>query len=130
LPSWFAKLLEGNFSRFAKIRWMTSWFAKLLKLLLHQEPWGRNKIVFMPFHLFKTYIRNLEMKTKLFLCPSTSCDMKDAHGSTCAYIRMLRLFLPTWHKWKPRMRNCWRNVFLFLLKNKNDNMRWEIVGDA
>jgi hypothetical protein len=24
LPSWFAKLLEGNFSRFAKIRWMPS----------------------------------------------------------------------------------------------------------
>jgi hypothetical protein len=24
LPSWFAKLLEDNFSRFAKIRWMPS----------------------------------------------------------------------------------------------------------
>jgi hypothetical protein len=24
LPSWFAKLLGGNFSRFAKIRWMPS----------------------------------------------------------------------------------------------------------
>jgi hypothetical protein len=24
LPSWFAKLLEGNFSRFVKIRWMPS----------------------------------------------------------------------------------------------------------
>jgi hypothetical protein len=24
LPSWFAKLLEGSFSRFAKIRWMPS----------------------------------------------------------------------------------------------------------
>jgi hypothetical protein len=24
LPSWFAKLLETNFSRFAKIRWMPS----------------------------------------------------------------------------------------------------------
>jgi hypothetical protein len=24
LPSWFAKLLEANFSRFAKIRWMPS----------------------------------------------------------------------------------------------------------
>jgi hypothetical protein len=23
-PSWFAKLLEANFSRFAKIRWMPS----------------------------------------------------------------------------------------------------------
>jgi hypothetical protein len=34
LPSWFAKLLEVNFSCFAKIRWMPSWFAKLLELLL------------------------------------------------------------------------------------------------
>jgi hypothetical protein len=33
LWSWFVKLLEDNFSRFAKIRWMTSWFAKLLELL-------------------------------------------------------------------------------------------------
>jgi hypothetical protein len=24
LPSWFAKLLEGIFSRFAKLRWMPS----------------------------------------------------------------------------------------------------------
>jgi hypothetical protein len=34
LPSWFAKLLEGNFSHFAKIIWMPSWFVKLLELLL------------------------------------------------------------------------------------------------
>jgi hypothetical protein len=34
LPSWFDKLLEANFSYFAKIRWMSSWFAKLLELLL------------------------------------------------------------------------------------------------
>jgi hypothetical protein len=37
LPSWFAKLLEANFSCFAKIIWMPSWFAKLLELLLG---WG------------------------------------------------------------------------------------------
>jgi hypothetical protein len=30
----FAKQLEANFSRFAKIRWMPSWFTKPLKLLL------------------------------------------------------------------------------------------------
>jgi hypothetical protein len=34
LSSWFAKLLETNFSCFAKIIWMPSWFAKLLELLL------------------------------------------------------------------------------------------------
>jgi hypothetical protein len=34
LLSRFVKLLEANFSCFAKIRWMPSWFAKLLELLL------------------------------------------------------------------------------------------------
>jgi hypothetical protein len=33
LSSWFVKLLEANFSYFAKIRWMPSLFAKLLELL-------------------------------------------------------------------------------------------------
>jgi hypothetical protein len=33
LPSWFAKLLEANFSRFTKIKWMPSWFDKLFELL-------------------------------------------------------------------------------------------------
>jgi hypothetical protein len=33
LPSWFANLLEANFSCFAKIIWIPSWFAKLLELL-------------------------------------------------------------------------------------------------
>jgi hypothetical protein len=33
LPSWFAKLLEANFSSFARIIWMPSRFAKLLELL-------------------------------------------------------------------------------------------------
>jgi hypothetical protein len=36
LPSWFAKLLEANFSCFAKIIWMPSLFAKLLELLLEE----------------------------------------------------------------------------------------------
>jgi hypothetical protein len=33
LPSLFVKLLHAIFSCFAKIRWMSSWFAKLLELL-------------------------------------------------------------------------------------------------
>jgi hypothetical protein len=37
LPSLFFKLLEANFSYFAKIIWMLSWFAKLLELLLIKE---------------------------------------------------------------------------------------------
>jgi len=42
--------------------------------------------MFMPFHLMKTYIRNSETETKLFLCPFTSsdtegcaADMRSAH---------------------------------------------------
>jgi hypothetical protein len=38
LPSWFAKLLKINFSYFAKIRWMPSWCARLLELLLQSHP--------------------------------------------------------------------------------------------
>jgi hypothetical protein len=34
LPSWLVKLLEANFSCFAKIRWMSCWFAKLSELAL------------------------------------------------------------------------------------------------
>jgi hypothetical protein len=34
LPSCFAKLLEANFSCFAKIIWMPSWFAKLIGVQL------------------------------------------------------------------------------------------------
>jgi hypothetical protein len=33
LPSRFTKPLEANFSCFVKIRWMPSWFARLLELL-------------------------------------------------------------------------------------------------
>jgi hypothetical protein len=33
LPSWFVKLLEVNFSYFAKIIWVQSSFARLLELL-------------------------------------------------------------------------------------------------
>jgi hypothetical protein len=56
LPSWFAKLLEVNFSRFAKIRWMPSWFAKLLELLLSPTVWHNSLAKNL------TYIRNSEKK--------------------------------------------------------------------
>ena len=40
----------------------------------------------MLFHLIKTYIRNLETETKLFLCPSTSSDMDGCAADTSAHI--------------------------------------------
>jgi hypothetical protein len=33
---------------------------------LHQEPWERNKIIFIPFHLLTTLIRNSEKKQNYF----------------------------------------------------------------
>jgi hypothetical protein len=48
LPSWFAKLLEANFSCFTKIIWMPNWFAKLLKLLLEANFSYFGKIRWMP----------------------------------------------------------------------------------
>jgi hypothetical protein len=62
-----------------------------LKSFLHHEPFERNKIIFVLFHLLKTYIRNAKIKTKLFLYSSTS-------SNTRAYIRAQRLFSRTWDK--------------------------------
>jgi hypothetical protein len=42
LLSWFAKLLEANFSYFAKIRWMSSWLVKLFEL--HLLDWMNNSL--------------------------------------------------------------------------------------
>ena len=42
--------------------------------------------MFMPFHLIKTYIRNPEIETKLFLCPSTSSDTDGCAADTSAHI--------------------------------------------
>ena len=42
--------------------------------------------MFMPFHLMKTYIKNSETETKLFLCPSTSSDTDGCAADTSAHI--------------------------------------------
>ena len=42
--------------------------------------------MFMPFHLMKTYIRNPETETKLFLCPSISSDTDGCAADTSAHI--------------------------------------------
>ena len=61
---------------------------------LTSRTWDRNKIIFMPFHLF-WYGR-----------------MRRGYERT--YIRARRLFFRTWYKWQPGMGNCWRRFFLFL----------------
>ena len=40
----------------------------------------------MPSHLIKTYIRNPEIETKLFLCTSTSSDTDGCAADTSAHI--------------------------------------------
>ena len=42
--------------------------------------------MFMLFHLMKTYIRNPETETKLFLCPSTSSNTDGCAADTSAHI--------------------------------------------
>jgi hypothetical protein len=108
LPSWFAKLLEGNFSRFAKIRWMPSWFAKLLKLLLHQNPEG---------------------ETKLCLCPSTSSKLT---SGTLKWKQNYFYVLPPLVIWRMRtdrrahISACWGS---FCQLGINGNLGWGIVGE-
>jgi len=71
----------------------------------------------MLFHLIKTYIRNPETETKLFLCPSTSSDTDGCAADTSAHIYAGGgSFFRTWHKWQLEMGNYWRRFFLFLPK--------------
>jgi hypothetical protein len=56
LLSWFVKLLETNFSYFAKIRWMSSWFAKLFNYSIVQV--GIKKA--HPASKFKHNINNMQ----------------------------------------------------------------------
>jgi len=65
--------------------------------------------MFMPFHLIKTYIRNPETETKLFLCPSTSSDTDG-----CAADMSVNIYA--------------RGGSFFEL-GINDNLEWKTVGE-
>jgi hypothetical protein len=68
----------------------------------------RDKIMFMPFHILKTYIRNPKIEIKLFLYPSTSSDTKECAAGTSVHICA-----------------CGGS---FSEHGINDNLRWETVG--
>src|SRR6185312_3556033 len=84
----------------------------------------------MPFHLMKTYIRNPETETKLFLCPSTSSDTDGCAADTSAHIyarggSFSELGINDNLGW-----GLLEKVFFVFAKKKNDNIGWGTLGDA
>ena len=79
----------------------------------------------------KTYIKNPEIETKLFLCPSTSSDTDGCATDTSAHIyarggSFSQLGINGNLGW-----GTVGKVFsVFAKKNKNDNLRWGTLGDA
>jgi len=81
----------------------------------------------------KTYIRNSETETKLFLCPFTSSDTEGC----AADMRSAHIYARggTFSELGINGNLGWRTVgegfFLFLSKkNKNGNLGWGTLGDA
>jgi hypothetical protein len=68
------------------IVWHNSLVKSRSNLNLHQKLWERNKIMFIPLHLLKTYIMNPETETKLCLCHSTSSDTQGDVVDTSVHI--------------------------------------------
>ena len=85
----------------------------------------------MPFHLMKTYIRNSETETKLFLCPSISSDTDGCAADTSAHIYARGGFFS---ELGINGNLGWGIVgegfFCFCQKNKNDNLGWKTLGGA
>jgi len=87
--------------------------------------------MFMLFHLIKTYIRNPETETKLFLCPSTSSDTDGCAADTSAHIyarggSFFELGINGNLGWG----TVGEGFFCFCQKNKNGNMGWKSLGGA
>ena len=87
--------------------------------------------MFIPFHLMKTYIRNSETETKLFLCPSSSFDMDGCAADTSAHIyarggSFFELGINGNLGWG----TVGEGFFCFCQKNKNGNMGWKSLGGA
>ena len=87
--------------------------------------------MFMPFHLMKTYIRNLETEIKLFLYPSTSSDTDGCAADTSVHIYARRgYFSEIGINGNLRCGTVGEDFFYFCQKNKNDNLEWGTLGDA
>ena len=85
----------------------------------------------MYFHLMKTYIRNPETETKLFLCPSTSSDTDGCAADKNAHIYARG---DSFSELGINGNQGWGTVregfFCFCKKNKNGNLGWGTLTDA
>ena len=87
--------------------------------------------MFMSFRLIKTYIRNPEIETKLFLCPSTSSDTDGCATDTSAHIYARGgSFSELGINDNLGLGTIGEGFFCFCQKNKNDNLGCGTLGDA
>jgi hypothetical protein len=76
----------------------------------------RNKIIFMPFHLLETYIRNPSLFFISFFTLPPRGKRRWQPRSARAYMRMGRWVLPSFYFFQVGLPNCWRPIFLVLPK--------------
>jgi hypothetical protein len=76
----------------------------------------RNKILFMPFHLLKTYVRNPSLFFISFSTLPPRGNRRWQPRSARAYIRVGRWVLPSFYFCQVDLSNCWRPIFLILPK--------------
>jgi hypothetical protein len=76
----------------------------------------RNKIMLIPFHLLKTYIRNPSLLfISFFTLPPTE-KRRWQPWSACAYMHMGRWIFAKFYFYQVGLQNCWRPIFLVLPK--------------
>ena len=101
----------------------TVWHNSLAKLRsnLHQEPWEKNKIIFMPSTSWK--LKSGTLLCYLFLfSPSHLTRNHDANRAPRAYLRAGGWFFPSCQKLPSLLPNCWRSIFNVFAKNQ----RWQL----
>jgi hypothetical protein len=76
----------------------------------------RNKIMFMPFRLLETYIRNPSLFFISFFTLPPRGKRRWQPRSARAYMRMGRWVLPSFYFCQVGLPNCWRPIFLVLSK--------------
>jgi hypothetical protein len=75
-----------------------------------------NKIMFVPFHLLKTYIRSPSLFFIYFFTLPPTVKRQWQPRSARAYIRVGRWVLPSFYFCQVGLPNCWRPIFLVLPK--------------
>jgi hypothetical protein len=76
----------------------------------------RNKIMFVPFHLLKTYLRKKTFSNLYFFTLPPAGKRRWQSRSACAYMRMERWVLRSFYLCLFGLPNCWRPIFLVLPK--------------